>query len=427
MSGQTPAAPPTSTGGPDCGLLASVKRLVLPANLVTLSVAGLVAGLFAGLVASPAAAFDDAFKAIDGGAWDISGGPIPYSLEPAGSADIDPDVAKEALRASFRAWACVEGTSVRFEETDEPGVATVDGGDGINTLFWDEDGSLCGMGPGTLGITVGDAGNGTRSQADICFNGNDSDWGVGAATDVQSIAMHEIGHFIGLDHPCDGASPNETNCLPDTDAIMFPAWSGRNEREPLKSDIAGVVALYPADPDLPTGCNGPFGPGEKCDCNDSCVDGLVCVPDPAGQLRCGKACASDDADCGTGLVCVLDVPQDGNAAPGTCVAVVRDKPAGAICSQGPECASGTCVADVKLGRSICLVVCDNDDDCAGGTCFDGKCLGGFESQECEAPDEEVPPSCFGCSVSGSTVADVSVVAGLLLLLRRRRRGARGGR
>lgn len=373
-------------------------------------------GLF--VLAPAALAFDDAFKVIDGGAWDVSGGPIPFSLEPNGSEDIPGDDDLEALRASFRAWACVEGTSVRFEETDEPGVAEL-GDDGVNTLFWDEDGSLCQMGPGTLGITLGDAGQGTRKQADICFNGRDSDWGVGTNTDVQSIAMHEIGHFIGLDHPCDNDQDPGT-CLPDTQSLMFPSWSGRNEREPLASDVEGVTTLYPADPDLPTGCEGPFGPGERCKGSCDCVEGLQCVPDSKGTLRCGSTCSTDDADCGTGLVCVLDVPSDGSAG-GTCVAVNGLKPAAAICTRGAECQSGNCVADIKLARSLCLAQCDNDDDCAGGTCSDGKCFGGFEAVECEGEEEE-PPSCFGCNAAGPDGAFVVVVAGLVFAVRRRRGG-----
>ncbi len=380
-------------------------------------------------LAGPAAAFDAAFKAIPGGAFDVTGGPIRFALEPEGTEDVDGDADLEALRASFRAWACVEGTSVRFEEDDAPGVAAIDDSDDKNTLFWDETGALCGMGGGTLGITVGDAGGGSRNQADICFNGRDADWGVGERTDIQSIAMHEIGHFIGLDHPCDNDA-DEASCLPPTEAIMFPSWSGVNEREPLSSDAEGVRTLYPENADLPSGCNGPFGPGERCDCNDACVDGLICVPDGQQVLRCGRACSADDADCGSGSTCVLDVPQDGLEAPGVCVTASTDKPAGSVCTVGGECASGTCAPTVALGRSICQLPCETEQDCAGGSCFEGLCLGGFEAVECVA--EEVP----GCGCASSSASSLSLsppipagpgvvaVGGLLLLLRRRRAVAR---
>lgn len=367
------------------------------------------------LPAGRAVAFDDAFKTL-GFQWDISAGPIPVSLEPSGSDDIDDGSDLVAVRAAFNAWACTEGTSIRFEETEEPGLAAFDNGDGVNSVFWDEDGSACGMGPGTLGIGGGDGETG-----DICFNGRDSTWGVGTATDVQSIAMHEIGHFIGFAHPCDNDA-DESSCIPSSRAIMFPAWSGENERDLRQSEIDGVRSVYPADPDLPSGCNGPFGPGEKCLCNDECVEGLVCIPDAQQVPRCGRTCAANAADCGTGAVCVLDVPQDGGVAPGSCVAITGQKPAGAICGQANECQSGTCLANIDLGTSICLAPCGNDDDCAGGTCFSDFCLGGFESIACEEPTIE-DCQCSSTSVSTSSLSmapGAFVVSALAFLLRRRR-------
>ena len=397
------------TSSPECGLLRPMRHL-----------AALASSLLLG--ALPASAFDDAFKVIDGGAFNPESGPIRYALEPSGSEDVDGDADLEALRASFRAWACVEGTGVRFEEDDEPGPAQLDDSDGKNTLFWDETGDECGMGPGTLGITTGGAGGAFRDQADICFNGRDSEWGVGTATDIESIALHEIGHMIGLDHPCDNDG-DPASCLPPDETLMFPSWSGINEREPLSSDIAGVVALYPLVDG--SGCEGPFSQGEKCGCNDECVEGLLCVPDNEGQLRCGQACSATDRECGDGATCVLDVPQDGGEAPGICVAVVADKPPGAVCSQGGECASGTCLTVIALGSSICLVTCDNDDDCAGATCFEGRCLGGFESEEC--PVIEPPDDC-ACQTSSSSSAPWTAAAAVALagmLLRRRRPHAVG--
>ena len=368
------------------------------------------------LGALPVSAFADAFKAIEGGSFNPEAGPIHYALEPSGSADIDGTADLDALRASFRAWACVEGTGIRFEEDDAPGSAQIDDSDGKNSLFWDETGDECGMGPGTLGITVGDVGTGFRQQADICFNGRDSDWGVGSATDIESIAMHEIGHMIGLDHPCD-SDADPASCLSPEDSVMFPSWSGINEREPRSSDVAGVVSLYPLSGD--SGCDAPFSEGEKCGCNDECVVGLLCVPDGLQQLRCGRACTSTDRDCGAAATCVLDVPQDGGAAPGICVAVQANKPAGAVCVQGGECESGTCTAVIALGSSICLVVCDNDNDCAGGTCSGGRCLGGFESQDCPVIKPPDDCSCHSTSPWSLPWSGVAAVAITFILARRR--------
>ncbi len=390
------------TSGADCGLLRTVLRTCRLA---------LASALLASLSLSTSArAFDDAFKPL-GFTWDVSARPIPVSIEPNGSDDIDDGSDIQAVKAALNAWACAEGTALRFEVTDEPGVVD-NAADNINSIFWDESGDICLMGPGVLGIGGGDG-----TQGDVCFNGLHHTWGVGANTDVQSIAMHEIGHFIGFAHPCDN-DDDQASCLPSGDAVMFPAWDGENQRDLRKSEKAGVKELYPAVEGSTATCAGPFGPGERCGCNDECVDGLVCVPDPEGTLRCGKACASDAADCGVGATCVLDVPQDGNAAPGVCVAVAGVKPAGAICTQGGECESGTCIANIDIGRSICIVPCDVDDDCAGGSCFNGICLGGFESQECP----ELPVEDCACDATSSRAfaPGAFVVAALMLSLRRRR-------
>jgi MYXO-CTERM domain-containing protein len=274
------------------------------------------------------------------------------------------------------------------------------------------------MGPGTLGIAVGNVGGEHRLQADICFNGRDSTWGIGRDTDVQSIALHEIGHFIGLDHPCDGDAPNETNCNGSDRSVMTPAWDGVPTQFPKPDDEEGVRALYPKEQGDPSGCEGPFREGEKCGCNDECVDGLVCLPDVRGTLRCGSTCSLDDTSCGPGAVCVLDAPQ-GRKAAGNCVIIEGVRPAGAVCTQPAQCASGSCLVDFDLGASICVASCDNDDDCAGGTCSGGRCYGGFPDEECPAPAEE------GCACSSTTpssgAAGIAFAAAVAWLLRLRRR------
>jgi hypothetical protein len=422
------SASPSST--PPCcatGLVSKVSHrsasFLIPGKVCFSSTVISYRVLVASFLMAPAAvAFDGAFKPL-GGVWDVEGGPITYVLDPAGSADIGDDSELDAIRDAFRGWACVPGTSLRFEEGEGPGPRVMSTDDGKNTLMWDESGNDCLMGPGTLGITVGDVGSNPRNAADICFNGRDHTWGVATETDVQSIALHEIGHFIGLDHPCDN-DQDSASCIPSTRALMFPSWSGVPEREPLESDIAGVLDLYPAGADDPSGCQGPFRAGERCACNDECVEGLVCAPDGTGELRCGRTCGVRDRDCGSGSTCVLDVPQDGQDAVGLCIRAERNaKPPGSICATGTECDSGTCGALISLGTSICQARCTGDDDCAGGSCFEGFCLGGFESEACPV----LEPDC-GCTTTTTTTTTttpalgVGLAVGMLgVMLRRRRR------
>jgi uncharacterized protein (TIGR03382 family) len=378
-------------------------------------------------LAAPARAFDGAFVAIPGGAFDPEAGPVEYVLEPNGSDDISDGSDLQALRDAFRAWECVEGTSLRFLERDEAGPAELNLEDDKNTLFWDETGET-GMGPGTLGITLGDTGGNHRAAADIAFNGAAHDWStddVPSATDVGAIASHEIGHFLGLDHPCDVVGGEERNCNGPDRSVMTPAWGGELDRAPLADDEAGVKSLYPGGNDG-SGCDGPFRAGEKCTCSGECIEGLVCAAlEGDDDLRCTAPCASDASDCGNGFSCVLNPPVGDEPASGTCVKTPETRPNGSVCAASSECASGTCTLLFEVTRSVCQAACSSTADCEVGVCFEGFCLGGVDVVDCEEP----PPEC-GCSTASPATAELPapVGAGVVALvstawlLRRRRRG-----
>src|SRR4029077_19031931 len=116
---------------------------------------------------------DQPYKLIPGGAWDVDSGPVHFVVAPAGSKDITDGSATKAVRAAFHAWQCIGKTKLRFQD-DGDGPAKQDLADGKNTVFWDETG-IYGLGPGTLGLTIGDATPGVaRKSADIIFNGFDA-------------------------------------------------------------------------------------------------------------------------------------------------------------------------------------------------------------------------------------------------------------
>jgi hypothetical protein len=102
--------------------------------------------------------------------------------------------------------------------------------------FYDD---ACGepFGRDTLALTLSlSDGNGNFTESDIVFN-NNIVWNVYSgpdrvsSTDFRRVAVHELGHVMGLDH-----EPREP-------AIMA-AFIGDRE-EPLADDIAGAHALYP--------------------------------------------------------------------------------------------------------------------------------------------------------------------------------------
>ena len=370
-----------------------------------------------------------------GSNWDADKGPVVYHLEPSGVDDLDDGSDLDGVRQAFRSWACVEGSRLRFVEGVEAGVKQVALDDGINSVFWDEDGSF-GLGPATLGITVGSAPQApgetvVRDAADIVFNGFDHEWATdeeavrAGKVDVGSIAIHETGHWLGLGHPCD--DPAETQCLGPDKAVMTPFYPGGTIREPLADDVAGIQALYPATDE--SRCDGPFRQGEACACNDLCVSGLLCVEGLDGSPVCAPKCSSEDVTCPAGFACVLGArPTNGDPAQGSCIRLGDDglKPLASSCQRDSDCSLGLCVATDVIGRTVCKKSCDSREECpAGYRCTEGVCVGQGASDgiACPEPQSENPPLC-GChsarSGAPSGVLLLSLALGALYGSNRRR-------
>ena len=102
------------------------------------------------------------------------------------------------------------------------------------------------LGSGTLAVTFLNYSNGQMHEADVVFNVTDYKFNsyrgfVGANQDFHRIALHELGHVLGLDHSHDG------------NAIMYPNASGTDHLQ--ADDITGVQSIYgaPATAPTPTG------------------------------------------------------------------------------------------------------------------------------------------------------------------------------
>jgi hypothetical protein len=153
----------------------------------------------------------------------------------------------DAVRASFAQWQAVPGTVLKFEDAGlvAPGV-DVNTSDNQNVVFWEKDDLLINGGndniSGALGLTFTsyDQDNNALAEADIVFNGVQYRWTADFnGTDpgkqfIETIAAHEIGHFIGLQHsPVGGAT------------MLFRGPGGVNARAGLSSDeIAAATWLY---------------------------------------------------------------------------------------------------------------------------------------------------------------------------------------
>ncbi len=76
------------------------------------------------------------------------------------------------------------------------------------------------------------------AMAEIYFNDYFA-WNVdGSDIDIETVAFHEIGHALGLDHSA------------DTEAAMYAYYQGVR-RSPSPDDVAGISTLYPLASPIP--------------------------------------------------------------------------------------------------------------------------------------------------------------------------------
>ena len=129
-------------------------------------------------------------------------------------------------------------------------------GDGANVVSWRENNWQKSSVVLAITSTIWGGGNG-YTDTDIKFNGDDHTWftdtgGDRSGTDVVSVAAHEVGHAIGLDH----------SDVPT--ATMAPSTQSgdRSGRTLERDDMEGACALYPSggvvpepvpDPESPEG------------------------------------------------------------------------------------------------------------------------------------------------------------------------------
>ena len=152
------------------------------------------------------------------------------------------------VRAAFAQWQSVPDTYVKFEDAglvDPP--VDVNLTDNTNIVYWTKSSTLVNGGmndiTGALGVTFASfTSNENRIlQADIVFNAVEYNWfanffdTTNTNIYVESVALHEIGHFSGLSHsPLGGAT------------MLFQGAPGVNVQTGLSDDdVAATRFLYP--------------------------------------------------------------------------------------------------------------------------------------------------------------------------------------
>jgi MYXO-CTERM domain-containing protein len=242
---------------------------------------------------------------------------------------------------------------------------------------------------GALGVTTarydiffGPCGDRDIYDADLVMNGVSAanfNWSATAndcpgfeyCSNAQGTLLHELGHFVGMGHPCADDSCESWSIMAATSA---PSFNGQfNPAETLRTaDFAAAEALYPGTPG---------GLGSPCSGN-SCNGGLSCET-INNDTYCTESCTGDN-DCGGAFVCDVGGTNlcvfPGSIEPGvgescTDLGFPCDNNTGwCLGAQGEE---GTCyqACNPQQGNGGCPA----DEDCLAfeGTPSEGFCFPGL--------------------------------------------------
>ncbi len=228
--------------------------------------AAAIIGLAALVVAGPASLrAGGPLNALDGqpGRW---AGPAPYSLDLGGLGPFTNAQAVAMVRQAIQIWEQVPGSTASFHELpplpidlDAENILDYFQGNPLiegairpeNPIVFDEGGEaidlLLGSGSSETILALAGPRSITRTNREFrsafaIFNGRRAD-----DPDYFTTVVHEMGHFLGLDHTqihnelASNASDSDNHLIP----IMYPLLVDRASQAPLFDDRAWISWLYP--------------------------------------------------------------------------------------------------------------------------------------------------------------------------------------
>ncbi len=161
--------------------------------------------------------------------------PVSWGYNSASAPASVAGTANQAMLSAASTWG-QQGVSFSFSGGSPSGAGTGacgGGTDGSNTVGWaPQSGSVLAV-TCSWYSTVGSPYK-PAVEFDMQFD-PDWNWTTGSPTqvDLQSVALHEFGHALGLNHSGDGS------------AVMYASYpSGSQRRQPTADDVAGLTAIY---------------------------------------------------------------------------------------------------------------------------------------------------------------------------------------